>query len=124
MILPVLTIVVFIICYSIFHALAKLLGGKGTGSEYFRALAGAYSVISFIELPVITFIHFGVLLGGLVALLFGIWFLCVNTFALRKVHDLTLAKSIILGIVLPVVIVTLFLFFLFLNIMGVPKSLY
>ncbi len=100
---PIITIIALFIGYSIYHFIAKfMLGGQATGSQYFRALSNSFVIYWF------TFIPF---LGIVLQFLAGIWLIAVNIFILLKVHKLSKAKAIILGL-LPVILFFIMLVFI------------
>ena len=99
---PIVLVIGFIIGYGIYHFLAKLFGGKATGAQYFRALSNmaAVEVISFIPI-----------LGTVLSPLIGIWLVVANGFVLHKLHQLSLAKAIIV-LLIPLVVVFLLVLFI------------
>mgnify|MGYP001265595693 CR=1 FL=1 len=103
---PIITIIGLFIGYSIYHFIAKfILGGQATGLQYFRALSNSFVIYWF------TFVPF---LGIVLSIFAGLWLIIVNIFILLKVHKLSKAKAIILGL-LPVI---LFIILLMLVIIG------
>lgn len=101
---PIGLIIVFFIVYSISHLIAKfLLGGQATGTQYFRALSNAFVIYWF------TFIPF---VGIFLQIIAGLWLLALNIFILNKVHKLSMAKAVILGL-LPIILLILLVVGLF-----------
>jgi len=87
---PISLIIGFFVGYSIFHLIAKfILGGKATGTQYFRSLSNAFVIYWF------TFIPF---IGVFLQFIAGLWFIALNIFILHKVHKLSKVKAIILGL--------------------------
>ncbi len=108
---PIMVIISFIIGYSIYHFLAKILGGKATGAEYFRVLSGAMVVSLLTTLLIaLTGVGFPLALGSVSWLLVGGWIMAVNTLVLHKVHQLSVLKAVMLGIVLPLAMLALLAF--------------
>ena len=92
---PIYLIIALFVGYSIFHLIAKfILGGKATGTQYFRSLSNAFVIYWF------TFIPF---IGVFLQFIAGLWFIALNIFILHKVHKLSKVKAIILGL-LPLII--------------------
>ena len=93
---PILMVVGLFIVYSVYHFLAKFVfKGQATGTQYFRVLSASF-ILYFIS--VIPFI------GTFLQFLAGLWILIVNIAILNKVHKLTMGKSIVLGLVLPIIV--------------------
>jgi len=87
---PIYLIIALFVGYSIFHLIAKfILGGKATGTQYFRSLSNAFVIYWF------TFIPF---IGVFLQFIAGLWFIALNIFILHKVHKLSKVKAIILGL--------------------------
>lgn len=92
---PIYLIIGLFVGYSIFHLIAKfILGGKATGTQYFRSLSNAFVIYWFTFIPTI---------GVFLQFIAGIWFIAINIFVLHKVHKLSKPKAIILGL-LPLII--------------------
>lgn len=85
---PVLNVLMFSFFIAIFHGFAKLLGGKATFGEYYRATSLAW-VISWTQVvPVV---------GALVSL----WTIPVNVVILKNVHQLkTLEACAVLALMM------------------------
>ncbi|MFW6311757.1 MAG: hypothetical protein ACOC1K_05930 [Nanoarchaeota archaeon] len=92
---PIFLIIGTFIGYSIYHFLAKfILGGKATGSEYFRSLSNSF---------VLNWLTFIPIVGVFLQFITNIWLTVVHVFILHKVHKLSMLKSIIL-VLLPMII--------------------
>jgi hypothetical protein len=93
--LPINLIVGLFVEYPIFHLIAKfILGGKATGTQYFRSLSNAFIIYWFTFIPIV---------GMFLQFIAGAWFIAINIFILHKVHKLSKPKAIILGL-LPVIL--------------------
>jgi len=94
--IPIALIIGVFIEYSIYHFIAKfILGGQATGIQYFRSLSNSFIIFWF------TFVPF---IGVILQYIAWGWLIIINIFILHKVHKLSLAKAIILGLV-PIIIV-------------------
>jgi len=92
---PISLIIGLFVGYSIFHLIAKfILGGKATGTQYFRSLSNAFVIYWF------TFIPF---IGIFLRIIAALWFMAIDIFILHKVHKLSKPKAIILGL-LPIIL--------------------
>ncbi len=120
---PFLVILMFFVCYSIFHALAKVFGGVATGTQYFRVLTAALVINGLTSLVILALkIAGGVMLPGSLTILSALWVLAVNAFILIKIHRLSTTKGILLGAVMPItvgiIIVIFTAFFMYRAYMG------
>jgi hypothetical protein len=103
-------IIGFIIFYSIYHFIAKfILGGKATGTQYFRALSNASIIYWF------TFIPF---IGQILQIIAGIYLIILDIFILNKVHKLSWAKAVILGL-LPIILAAIIMLIVGMSYFGI-----
>lgn len=113
---PVFVIILFVIGYSIYQFLAKIFGGKATGVQYFRVMSNVMLVTVPSKIPI---------LGMLINLILAPYLLVLNIFVLKKIHQLSLAKAIIVALI-PVVITTIIFLYWFMRIFtavfsGIPE---
>lgn len=77
---PVLNVLMFSIFIAMFHGFARLLGGKATFQEYYRATSLGWIISWTQAVPA---------LGAIVSL----WSIPVNVLILKRVHKLTMLEA-------------------------------
>ena len=98
---PIALIIGLFIGYSIFHFIAKfILGGQATGIQYFRSLSNSFVIYWITFIPII---------GVYLQFIAGLWLMVINIFILHKVHKLSMAKAVILGL-LPLIVLLILVF--------------
>lgn len=96
---PIFMIIAMLIVVGVLHILALIFGGKGTYMGLFKPL-GIASVILWIA--IIPYV------GVILSFLLGIWMIVVEVMAIKTVHQLSTAKSVIV-VLIPVIIIFMLL---------------
>jgi len=99
------TLIGFFILYSFFNFAAKMLGGKAKGVEFFRAIASAYVLYFLVAIPYINIYA---------SFVMGFWLMFVSMYVIKKLHGLSMGKSI-LAVVVPFILTTMALSFFMLS---------
>lgn len=85
-----ISLVLFLLSFSIMHMFAKLFGGQATWSEYFKTVSNSTIVHILLLVPFI---------GNLLAILIVPYTLVINGFILIKVHNLTIARAVVVTLI-------------------------
>jgi len=109
-----------VLVISFIYMFMKILGGIGT---FFDTFKFGLSIWFFPTLVNIFLSFVNILVGnaqfsvilGLIASLLGVWSIIISVLIYAKVHKLTIEMSV-LGLIFPFVIMTIFMFFLYLMI--------